>query len=131
MRSRSDDTCQLGMYTFQSFHTPNILDLLLIVPQIWTWPPKLNLVHWSMKWSWGQVKTVWQAWGPCKLHTYHYSEIPREKLTLQKNLYLFFKWSLNNENVVKDNEQVTEGNFWTWSIYIESMKYQGLPLSKI
>ena len=27
MRSRSDDTCQMDMYTVQSLHTPNILDL--------------------------------------------------------------------------------------------------------
>ena len=40
MRSRSDDTCQLNMYTLQSFHTPNIHvgDLLLIhvVAELWT-----------------------------------------------------------------------------------------------
>ena len=28
LRSRSDDTCQLDMYTIQSFHTPYIVNLL-------------------------------------------------------------------------------------------------------
>ena len=31
IRSISDDTCQFDMYTLQSFYTPNIVDLLLIV----------------------------------------------------------------------------------------------------
>ena len=95
MRSRSNDTCQLDMYmyTLQSFHTLNIVNLLLIVSEIWTWPPKLNLVHWSMKYGWGQVKTVWQG-----MRTLQGTHIPnvvillliiRENLTLQKTLTYF------------------------------------------
>ena len=42
MRPRSDDTCQLDMYTLQSFHTPNILDLLLIVLKT---GPKIKNLH--------------------------------------------------------------------------------------
>ena len=48
MRSRSDDTCQLDMYTLQSFNTPNILLILLIVSEILIWPPKTKpclLIH--------------------------------------------------------------------------------------
>ena len=31
IKSRSNDICQLNMYTLQSFHTPNINELLSIV----------------------------------------------------------------------------------------------------
>ena len=43
MRSRSDDNCQLDMYTLQSFHTPNILDLLLKVSEIYGLDHQNNL----------------------------------------------------------------------------------------
>ena len=45
MRSRSDDTCQLDVYTLQSFHTPNIVDLLYTVQVKQTKTQKLNFNH--------------------------------------------------------------------------------------
>ena len=42
----------------------------LILSEIWTWPPKLNLVFWSMKWGRGQVTTVCWACRSCKVCTY-------------------------------------------------------------
>ena len=33
MKSHSDELCQTAMYTLQSFHTPSIAVLLLIVPE--------------------------------------------------------------------------------------------------
>ena len=55
----------------------------------------------------------------------------RENLTLKKNLNFFFRWSLNHENEVKDIGHVTDGNFVTLGIFIQSMKYPGLSPSKI
>ena len=48
MSSRSDENCKSVMKTLQSFHTPNIIDLVLIVYELLTWPGKLNLNPWSM-----------------------------------------------------------------------------------
>ena len=49
MRSRSHDICPLDMYTLQSFHTSNIVDLLHKVYEKQTKTQKLNYNHWTMK----------------------------------------------------------------------------------
>ena len=89
MRSRFD------MFTLQCFHEQNILDLLLIVSEIWTWPPKLNLVHWSMKMR--SMSSENCLTGMKTLQGMHIPNIvillliihARENLTLQKMLTFF------------------------------------------
>ena len=49
MRSRSHDICPLDMFTLQSFHTTNIVDLLHMVWEKQTKTQKLNYNHWTMK----------------------------------------------------------------------------------
>ena len=44
MGSRSGDTCQTDMYISESFYTPNIVDLLLIVLEKQTKLQKLNIL---------------------------------------------------------------------------------------
>ena len=62
MNTKSDETHQSDMYTLQSIHIPNIVDLLLILSQIRTWPRNFNLDHLSMKWGNGQVKLRWRVY---------------------------------------------------------------------
>ena len=108
-------------------HTPNKEDLLLIIFEIWTWlRTKLNLVHWSMKWGRSQMKTVWRAWGPCKVRTFILLLIIRKIIRIPKNLTFVqvvtepWKWG-------QEKETHDSGN----CICIQSMKVQCFLSSRI
>ena len=83
-------------------------------------PRKLNLVHWSMKWGRGQMKTVRRAWGPCKIRTKYCYPITHNKkeINITKNLNFFSmsQWTIKMRSRTMDIWQ-TDTSLHKASIY--------------
>ena len=90
LRSRSDEPYQIDTYSLQSFHTTNIVDLLLIVSEKQTKHKNLTPSNEPWKWGQGQIKPAKNIF----IHQIKYTYCKQYKKTRPKHRLYYNHWTM-------------------------------------